>query len=140
MQAVIINQTGGVEVMKLVQDHPMPTRKPGQVRHSRLQPFIHTGSGSSLLWELYDTCLTLPRPCMHGALHGAAAWCRQLQSNSMQSMWQCTVLDAVCTASEGRQQLLHPEQPAWLMTLDALCWCCWFLSVCRCWSAFTAQL
>lgn len=89
MQAVIINQTGGVEVMKLVQDHPMPTRKPGQVRHSSLQPFIHTGSGSSLLWELYDTCLTLPPPC---------AW---------STAWSCSLVQAASIQQYAKHVAMH---------------------------------
>lgn len=31
MQAAVINASGGVEVLKLVHDHPKPTRSPGQV-------------------------------------------------------------------------------------------------------------
>lgn len=31
MQAVVLTESGGVDVLKLVQDHPLPTRGPGQV-------------------------------------------------------------------------------------------------------------
>jgi hypothetical protein len=75
--------------MKLVQDHPMPTRKPGQVRHSSLQPFIHTGSGSSLLWELYDTCLTLPPPC---------AW---------STAWSCSLVQAASIQQYAKHVAMH---------------------------------
>jgi hypothetical protein len=86
MQAVIINETGDVEVMKLVQNHPKPTRKPGQVRHSRLQPVTYTGSGSSLLWELYDTCLTLS-PSMHA--------------------WSCSLVQAASIQQDAKHVTLH---------------------------------
>jgi hypothetical protein len=34
MQAVVINRTGGLEVLKLVKDYPVPARKTGQVSAS----------------------------------------------------------------------------------------------------------
>jgi hypothetical protein len=35
MQAAIIRKNGGAEVLELVQDFPVPARKPGQVRRQQ---------------------------------------------------------------------------------------------------------
>lgn len=41
MQAVVLNETGGVEVMKLVNDHPLPKRSPGQVQEGNAGCSVH---------------------------------------------------------------------------------------------------
>jgi hypothetical protein len=52
MQAVVLHETGGVEVMQLVKDYPKPERGAGQVSQPlslSITPTLHGWQGSSLL-------------------------------------------------------------------------------------------
>lgn len=65
MQAVVLAETGGVEVMKLVNDHPIPKRGPKQVITPYTQLIAHNAAR-----RLLEDRLALP----HADLAGSATY------------------------------------------------------------------
>lgn len=93
MQAVVIHKTGGLEVLQLVKDFPLPEIKPGQVSAASGSRMLLKQLLARTVWQLLQSTLKLRGTLL---LHSKRALFLQLQLPS-KCLCYCTVYPSQAT-------------------------------------------